>query len=123
MRKGEALALTWKDIDFDENKIMINKTVYHRKVTTTKTKASRRTFIMPKHTIRLLSKLKTSQENYKPDYVVFGEFYDHIPTTSIDRYFAKYVKASGVKKIRIHDFRHSHASYLINNNAIPSIRT
>lgn len=121
MRKGEALALTWKDIDFEENKININKTAYNRKVTTTKTKASRRTVIMPKHTIRLLSQLKASQEHYKPDYVVFGEFHDHVSTTAIDNNFAKYVKAAGVKKIRIHDFRHSHASYLINKNAIPGI--
>lgn len=121
MRKGEALALTWNDIDFNENKITINKTVYNRKVTTTKTKASRRTVIMPKHTIRILSQLKASKEHYKPDYVVFGEFHNHISTSSIDRYFAKYIKASNVKKIRIHDFRHSHASYLINKNAIPSI--
>lgn len=54
-------------------------------------------------------------------YVVFGEFHDHISTTTLDRKYAEYVKAAKVKKIRLHDFRHSHASYLINRNTIPSV--
>ena len=33
MRKGELLALTWGDIDFDSNTINIDKTVYNRIVT------------------------------------------------------------------------------------------
>ena len=121
MRKGELLSLTWKDINFDEKTIRIDKTAYNRKITTTKTKGSTRTIIMPEHTMRLITQLKASTEFYKPEYVVFGEFHNHISTTTLDRYFAKYVKASGVKKIRIHDFRHSHASYLINNGAIISV--
>ena len=121
MRKGELLALTWNDINFDENTININKTSYNRKITTTKTKGSTRTIEMPKHTIRLLAGLKASKEYYKPDYVVFGEFRDHIATTTLDRVFANYVKMAKVKKIRLHDFRHSHASYLINKGAIINV--
>ncbi|WP_342745021.1 tyrosine-type recombinase/integrase [Oceanobacillus timonensis] len=94
----------------------ITKTAYNRKVTITKTQASHRTVIM-----LVLSQLKASWEHYKPGYVAFGEFHDHVSTTTIDNNFDKYVKATGVKKIRIHDFRHSHASYLINKNAMPSI--
>ncbi|MBM7631138.1 site-specific integrase [Geomicrobium sediminis] len=121
MRKGEALALTWNDIDFPNNKITINKTYYKGNVTSVKTKASRRTIIMPEHTMSLLSDLQVAQGHKKLDYVVFGEVYDYTSTTTLDRYFTKYLKLSGLKKIRIHDFRHSHASYLINNNAIPGI--
>jgi len=61
----------------------------------------------------LLSELKLSQ-HVKSDYIVFGEFYDHMPQTSIDNHYETYIKSSKVKRIRIHDFRHSHASYLIN---------
>ena len=121
MRKGELLALTWNDVNFEQNTININKTVYNRKVTSTKTKGSTRTIVMPKHTMRLLSQLKANVKYYKPEYVVFGEFNDHIPTTTLDRHFEKYTKKADVKKIRLHDFRHSHASYLINKGAIPSM--
>lgn len=112
LRKGEALALTWKDINLKDNYIDVNKTVYQRNVTSPKNESSIRKLKMPQHTINLLSELKLERKN-KVDYVVFGEFYDHIPETTIDRRYDEYVTESKVKKIRIHDFRHSHASYLI----------
>lgn len=121
MRKGEVLALTWSDIDFDENNIRINKTAYNGKITKPKTTGSIRTITMPKHTMRLLFMLKATKEHYKPDYIVFGDFYKTLSTTTLDRYFAKYIKKAGVKKIRIHDLRHSHASYLINKGTIISV--
>lgn len=75
---------------------------------------------MPQHVMNLLAELKLSK---KPDktYVVFGDYYDHISTTTLDRYFYDWIKKSGVKRIRIHDIRHSSASYLINKGAIPSM--
>ena len=37
--------------------------------------------------------------------------------SNIERYFKEKCLEADVKKIRIHDFRHSHASYLISNGA------
>ncbi|ARD47607.1 tyrosine-type recombinase/integrase [Sporosarcina sp. P33] len=119
MRKGELLALTWGDIDFENNSILVNKTEYNRKVTSTKTKASNRTIVMPGHVMRLLSGLKS--KNDKMTYVVFGEFHDSLSTSTLDRRYDRYIEESGVKRIRIHDFRHSHASYLINKGIIISV--
>lgn len=42
-----------------------------------------------------------------------------LPITNVQREFDKAIKKSGVKKIRIHDLRHSHASYLLGNNVPP----
>ncbi|WP_017470668.1 tyrosine-type recombinase/integrase [Amphibacillus jilinensis] len=112
LRKGEALALTWNDIDFDNNIIDINKTVYHGRITSPKNESSVRKIKMPQHTMNLLGELKL-QSKIKMDYVVFGTFKDHIAHTTIDRYFHQYIEQVEVKRIRIHDFRHSHASYLI----------
>lgn len=120
MRKGELLALTWGDIDFKNNTININKTEYNRVVTTTKTKASTRIVIMPTHVMTLLQKIK-NQTKPKMTYVVFGEFHDSIATSTLDRQYDKYIEASKVKRIRLHDFRHSHASYLINKGIIISV--
>ncbi|WP_338021875.1 site-specific integrase [Amphibacillus cookii] len=113
LRKGEALALTWNDIDFDNNIIDINKTVYHGRITSPKNESSVRKIKMPQHTMNLLGELKL-QSKIKMDYVVFGAFKDHIAAhTTIDRYFHQYIEQVEIKRIRIHDFRHSHASYLI----------
>lgn len=119
MRKGELLALTWGDVDFENNRINVDKTNYNGTVTTTKTPASRRVIAMPTHVMRLLSKLKDKHD--KMTYVVFGEFHTCISTTTLDFKYAQYIERSGVKRIRIHDFRHSHASYLINKGIIISV--
>lgn len=126
MRKGELLALTWADIDFKTNTINVDKTEYNRKVTTTKTASSKRKILMPKFVMDLLNKLKLSvsvkyQKEPSLTHVVFGDIYDSISTSTLDRKFENYVADAEVKKIRLHDFRHSHASYLINKGAIISM--
>ncbi|MEC2465309.1 tyrosine-type recombinase/integrase, partial [Bacillus cereus] len=57
----------------------------------------------------------------KNDYVVFGEFYNSIATSTLDERYKKYVATAGVKKILLHEFRHSHASYLINKGVSPLV--
>lgn len=113
-RIGEATSLTWKDIDFKNNMIDINKTSFKGKTTDPKTESSIRKVKMPKHTMNLLAQLKL-QKNPKIDYFVFGSFYDPLHVNTARGYFTRYVNQTDLKKIRMHDFRHSHASYLINN--------
>lgn len=51
--------------------------------------------------------------DFNLDVYVFG-FYEPITSSTLDRHNRKYADISKCKRIRIHDFRHSHASYLIN---------
>lgn len=120
MRKGELLALTWADIDFLNNTINIDKTEYKRVIQTPKTESSIRKIYMPKHVMRLLDALKTKRKA-KQNYAVFGEFTTSVSETGLTKRYDRYVKKSGVKRIRLHDFRHSHASYLINKGIIISV--
>ena len=119
MRKGEALALTWSDVDMENNIINISKTHTKSGVNSTKTGATRNV-IMPYFVIRLLTQLK-AQNDPKMNYVVFGEFYNPLGETTLSKRFNKWIKKSGVKKIRIHDLRHSHASYLINKGTVITV--
>ncbi|ANS39697.1 hypothetical protein A8142_15295 [Bacillus velezensis] len=80
--------------------------------------------MIPQKVMDLLKSIKKSAEKLapvKPDYKVFGSFYDSIATSTIDRRYEKYLKLSGVKRILIHEFRHSHASYLIHNRCNPLV--
>lgn len=72
-------------------------------ITTLKTASSNRRVLMPS---AIIDKIKTITN----DGLIF-------PTseTQIRRKLDEYIKKSGVKKIRLHDFRHSHASFLINS--------
>ncbi|EKS8370495.1 site-specific integrase [Bacillus thuringiensis] len=123
-RKGELLALTWADVNFEESTIDINKTEYNRQVTKPKTKSSNRVIMLPTYTINLLKELKnhaTVKTPIKNDYVVFGEFYKSITIATLHKDYDKYVSIAGIKRILIHEFRHSHASYLINKGVSPLV--
>lgn len=114
-RIGELTALTWKDIDFENNTIDINKTVFNENtITSPKTKSSIRKIKMPSHTMNMLRQMKL-QQSPKEDYFVFGKYYSPHPFGTASRRFLAYLRSTDLKEIRMHDFRHSHASYLINN--------
>lgn len=119
-RKGELLALTWNDIDFNSNEIIINKTLYTKikgKITITPTK----NYINRK--IKMSKTLKEELYSYylkQKQYTDFKESWfifngsTYLPLTTIDRYKHKYFIKSGIHEITIHEFRHSHVSLLIN---------
>ena len=120
-RKGEVLALTWNDIDLNKRTIQITKNVTTKtresgwKITTTKNKSSNRIIDIGAKPAKILKEYQEWQkENFDNTTFVFcGE--RPIPMTNIDRYFKNTCANAGVKKIRIHDLRHSCASLLISN--------
>lgn len=130
LRKGEAMALQWKDIDFRKQTIDINKTYRYKEkdpnkwLTPPKTNNSYRTITMPNTLSKMLREwfLECSKwDDFTKDKFVFGYYKPISPQTVQRRFDDAYNKAKekddGLPKIRIHDFRHSHASFLINNMA------
>jgi integrase len=121
-RIGEAMGLLWKDINLNDGILNINKTYSYRpkgisyELTTTKTKSSTRLVIIPNALINLLSQLKEyykTFEGFDENCFVFG-MSKPLQTLEIKRRHLSYCKLANVKPIKIHDFRHSHASLLIN---------
>ena len=49
------------------------------------------------------------QIGFREDWFIFGR-QENLPQTSIDRVKDTAINKAGVKRIRLHDFRHSHAS-------------
>lgn len=127
LRLGEANALTWNDIDFEANTIDINKTVNTKMndgkgnhlLTTPKTKSSIRVLPMPKHVINDLKELYeyySKFDGFSKNWYVFGGL-KSLSETTIHVYKNKYCNQVNLKPIRVHDFRHSCASLLINMGA------
>lgn len=123
-RFGEMNALQFQDIDFQKNTITINKTVTTKVkdgenqylVTSPKTKSSVRTLPMPEI---VSNALLTYRDNLPVDKeklsqcFVFG-LVRPIAESTVQKRKNDYFKKAGLEPIRIHDFRHSCASYLIN---------
>lgn len=106
-RRGEALGLC-KD-DFSGNKVHIHRQIKHHcnGFTELKTGTSERTISIDKKTCEYLQPFIKEACPF-----VFGGI-RCLAITSIQRYFTEAIEKSGVKKVRLHDLRHSHASVLI----------
>ena len=111
-RIGELLALTPADIDFEKRTISITKS-YQRLgkqdvITPPKTRKSKRIITIPEFLIADLQDYLSSLYEVK----------DTDRLLPVTKYYLEHemkrgIKVSGVKKIRVHDLRHSHASLLV----------
>ena len=112
LREGELLALTPADVDLEAGTIRINKTFQHLKgkdiVTKPKTPNSNRTIHMPDFLRLELKDYMNMCYSLMPDDRLFP-----VSKNFLTCQMAKGCKKAGVKKIRIHDLRHSHVSLLI----------
>ena len=113
MREGELLALSPADIDLDNKTISINRT-YQRiegkdVFTSPKTRKSKRKIPIPDFLYQELSDYIQSRYMLDADERLFP-----VTKSYLSHEMIRGCKNTGVKKIRIHDIRHSHASLLIN---------
>lgn len=113
IRRGELLALTRADIDFDAGTMTINKSynfVDGRPVITPpKTEKSNRTVFLPRFLCQILSDYIGRIYDCQPDTRLFSV----ISRSALARHLEKGAAAAAVPRIRVHDLRHSHASLLI----------
>ena len=112
IREGELLALTAADFNFDKETVTINKS-YQRLhgedvITTPKTKKSNRTIKMPHFLCEDMQEYLGMLYGLKKKDRIFT-----VTKSYLHHEMDRGAKAAGVKRIRIHDLRHSHISLLI----------
>lgn len=117
-RIGEVICLTWNDIDLNDKYISITKTLYkihNNTPTSNKTNQNRQIYLNDSF-VRNLASFKATKTQYKDfsnNWYVFGDI-KTLSTTQIQRKKHQWFLASGVHEITIHEFRHSHVSFCIN---------
>ncbi len=112
IREGEMLALTPADFNFEKRTVRINKT-YQRihgqdLVTSPKTKKSVRTVEMPEFLCEEMKEYLKSLYKVQKNNRIFP-----ITKSYLHHEMDRGAKEADVKRIRIHDLRHSHISLLI----------
>ena len=127
LRIGEAAALQWDDIDFENKVLNVTKTLYYKsteeyKFVDPKTQAGIRTIAIDSDTIKELKEWKEVQQKVLKD-CGFVLSYSGIPTSkhTLPRALEKLAGLAGVHRIKIHALRHSHASLLISMGVNPLI--
>jgi integrase len=128
MRRGELLALTWDDIDFERKTIRINKTLLKHQRTiqhSTKTKQSTRVIAISNYLVEELKKHKQIQEiekaeneNYEDNNLVICTVNGtSVYVDNLTRAFRNtYKKMKLEKDITLHSLRHTHATLLLQQN-------
>lgn len=133
LRKGEALALTWRDIDFKRKTIKINKTLATGKngarlIQQPKTKASNSIISIDDTVITALKEWRIHQNSIlnrfghipSTEQLVFSQDEDNsllYPRTPLTWLQVFYHHHPDIKKITVHGFRHTHASLLFEAGA------
>lgn len=112
IREGELLALTPADFNFDKETVTINKSYQRLKgqdvITSPKTKKSNRTIKMPQFLCEEMKEYLGMIYGLKKKDRIFT-----VTKSYLHHEMDRGAKAVGVKRIRIHDLRHSHISLLI----------
>lgn len=120
MRKGEIHALRWTDLDgaYLWVRRSITQKITGKKWVETppKSPSSVRRLQMPVALVKALEEHKEAQrrgKGWKESFFICGGP-EPIPDTTLEKANERFAEAAGVKKITIHEFRHSHASLLCN---------
>lgn len=122
MRIGEICALQFKDIDFDEKIIHVNKTIQRIYnpldelepskiiITPGKTKNSIRDIPIIKEIVDILKAIKEED-----GYYILSNSAKPIEPRTYRKFYNKFMKESGVEPIKFHALRHTFASINIEN--------
>ena len=133
LRQGEALALKWSDINFENKKITVNKTAVRIKekqtLQTPKTKNSKRVISIDSATLSILKSWKKDQikiyfkngKHFEGDdnFIFTNERGDWVHIHNFIRYFKCFIADHKLKPITPHGLRHTHASLLFSAGVEP----
>lgn len=112
IREGELLALTPADFDFEKRTVSITKSYQRLKgqdlITTPKTEKSIRVIQMPQFLVDEIQDYLKQLYNIQPNDRMFT-----VTKSYLHHEMDRGAKEANIRRIRIHDLRHSHVSLLI----------
>lgn len=133
LRRGEALALRWEDVDLESKQVFVHhsalcENLENFTISETKTRSSRRVLRLPDYVADMLKARLTVLEerrkelgiNYNElDLVCFREIGKPFTSNVLCYQFNNVLKKAQLPDIRFHDLRHTAATVML-RNAIPA---
>jgi len=135
MRLGELLGLKWEDVDPDQERLTVKRSLQHLDkdgfvFQQPKTPKSRRSMPLGPTALEALKRLRRRQveerlsvgPGYKEQGLVLASAVGTpISPANVRRAFERILKAAGVERLRFHDLRHTHASLLLARGIHPKV--
>lgn len=136
MRRGELLALRWRDVDFEQAVLHVQATLHYNNgkplFADPKTKQSRRQVALSKMALDALRRHKAKQNEER---LALGSLWDSSldlvfpntigkpmnPSNLVHREFTPLLQRVGVPHIRFHDLRHTAATLLLKAGVHPKV--
>lgn len=130
LRRGEALALRWKDVDLERAEMRVNGSLVRVPtkgliITSTKTPGSRRTISLSTAAVALLKKIKASQAaeklkaanlwNDDTGLVFTTECGNPVDPRNLNRSVSIVAQKAGLEGVNVHTLRHTYASTALLN--------
>ncbi len=126
-RRSELLGLYWEDVDFEHQSVKIYKSLLSYKGLgikegTVKTAKSNREVVLPKECFTLLKQYKSLQEERKKllgsawsdnKYLFKMPWGTCMKPDWLTRQWSSFIDKNGLRHIRLHDLRHTCATYLL----------
>jgi integrase len=107
LRRGEIVALRWRDVDFDRSSIRVSASYGDGKLTSPKSGRGRVVPMVPE-VAEVLARLGQRHQLTEDDDLVFpGTGGDHLDGSALRRRFVAAQERAGLRKVRFHDLRHT----------------
>ena len=134
LRRGELLALRWRDVDLDGQRLSVNQSVEQTKdglrFKPPKTKQSRRTIALSPSVVEVLQEHKLQQLHERmqlglgrdTEGLVFTKIEgETINPRNFSKEFSRLVKRAGIRPVTFHGLRHTHITNLLREGVHPKI--
>jgi integrase len=135
LRRGELLALRWRNLDLDNAAIKVVETAYklgngEYVIKEPKTANSRRAVTIPPSLVELFKVYRADQELLRiqlgisldiDDFVFIRPDGSPINPNAVTLAFRRIIKKAGLRGIRIHDLRHTHAILMLMAGVHPKV--
>ncbi len=132
LRLGEALGLTWPDIDFNRGSLTVRRALQRLPkrlggvvLVEPKTGRSRRTVYLAPGTVAALAEHRSRQgdEPLVPSerFVFTGITGRPLDASSVSDHFHRALRQAGLPNVRVHDLRHTAATHLLTRGVHPKV--